>query len=265
MDFLTVKNEVLKPQDTITAIHGTFTGIGLTGSERKFDFREFGENYRVIFFLPLDSETDFEEVAQLMKENEMFEELGCQMIGVTSCGPFALKMIIEKELKGVIKFPLLCDKDLSLSMIFGVALKCGTPAKGTVILDKSGQVRFIQTQRNDIRRSVDETLRLVTAYQFSDDNDAALKAGWTPNSEYGIIPCYSEEKKKYYEEVYGGAFRRKVTVKTEAEDEIGIKEEGKYQNVSTRTRISIGLIFVGCLSVIGFSYLALKILSGNDE
>ena len=261
MEFLMVKNKVVKPQDTIATIQGIFTGIDLTGFDRKFDFKEFEGKYLVIFFLPLDSKTDFEDLAQLMKEKEKFEELDCQMVGVTSCNPFALKMIIDKQLGGAVRFPLFCDKDLSLSMMFGVALRCGTPAKGTIILDKTGQVRFTQTQNSDVERNVGEIVRLVTAYQFSDDNEAALKAGWTPNSEFGIIPCDSEGKEKYYQEVYAGHVGSQAIVKEEARDKIK-KEDDRI----ICTRLSIGLIVAVVYAVVGLSFKACKIISsGNDE
>ena len=203
MDLLIVKNEVVKPQDHLIRLgEFKFSGIDMNGSLTKFDFQEFIGNYLVLLFLRLESEIDFDDVALLTQEKKKFEDLGCQMVGVTSASPLALEMFMENELGGKVGFPILSDKAMVLSMQFGVGLTSGTPVKSTIILDKTMQVRFIQTQRNEINRGVGEIARLVAAYQFTDDTEQALAASWTPDSEGGIIPCDFGGKNKYFKEQF---------------------------------------------------------------
>ena len=48
-----------------------------------------------------------------------------------------------------------------------------------------------------VGRSVDETLRLVQAFQYTDKHGEVCPAGWTPGSDT-IIPD-PKEKMKYFE------------------------------------------------------------------
>ena len=183
MELLIVKNEVIKPQDDPEP-QKKFNGVDVSGSIKEFDLKEeFGKKYIVLLFLRLETEIDFEDVAYLMKEKKSFEDIDCQMVGVTSASPLAIKMFMENEFGGKLSFPILSDKAMDLSMQFGVGLTSGFPVKSTIILDKTMQVRFIQTQRNEINRGVGEIARLVAAYQFTDDTEQALAASWTPDSE----------------------------------------------------------------------------------
>jgi len=227
-------------------------------------------------FLRLESEIDFDDVALLTQEKKKFEDLGCQMVGVTSASPLALEMFMENELGGKVGFPILSDKAMVLSMQFGVGLTSGTPVKSTIILDKTMQVRFIQTHRVEIKSGIGEIARLVAAYQFSHETEQALAADWTPGCKGGIIPCDVEGKNKYYRDIFPGyegreesegsdkkKMKTEPVVKKEASYEISVEEKEDKIEIDY-IRVLVGL-FLAILTILGIVYLINKYFYSESE
>ena len=69
--------------------------------------------------------------------------------------------------------------------------------RGLFIIDDKGTLRQITMNDLPVGRSVDETLRLVQAFQYTDKHGEVCPAGWTPGSDT-IIPD-PKEKMKYFE------------------------------------------------------------------
>merc|ERR1719233_1185483 len=167
---------------------------------------EFEDNYFVLFFFPMDFKVDSSEVLSFKEHLDEFSANNCEIVGVTSDSPWAVKRWIIKEpscggFGGPVKFPILCDKDLSLSMSMGVAMDNGNPARATFIIDWTGRIRYMMSHRSDIGRSVKEILRLVQAFRHSDLTGQALASGWVPGGE--VIPTEYAEKVKYFTNKFG--------------------------------------------------------------
>ena len=125
---------------------------------------EFKNNYFVLFFFPMDFKVDSSEVLSFKEHLEEFTKNHCQIVGVTSDSPVAVKRWISKDVShggfgGPVGFSILTDKDLSLFMSMGVARECGAPVRATFIIDWTGTVRYMMVHRSDIGRSVKEILR----------------------------------------------------------------------------------------------------------
>ncbi|XP_015752406.1 PREDICTED: peroxiredoxin-4-like [Acropora digitifera] len=80
--------------------------------------------------------------------------------------------------------------------------------RGLFIIDDKGTLRQITMNDLPVGRSVDETLRLVQAFQYTDKHGEVCPAGWKPGKET-IIPDPTG-KKKY--------FAKQAEKKEEAED-----------------------------------------------
>merc|ERR1719312_1405502 len=167
---------------------------------------EFEDNYFVLFFFPIDFKVDSSEVLSFKEHLDEFTESHCEIIGVTSDNPWAVKRWIIKEpscggFGGPVGFPILCDKDLSLSMSMSVAMDNGNPARATFIIDWTGRIRYMMSHRSDIGRSVKEILRLVQAFRHSDLTGHALASGWVPGGE--VIPTDFTKKVEYFTNKFG--------------------------------------------------------------
>ncbi|KAI2803190.1 thioredoxin peroxidase Tpx1, partial [Blomia tropicalis] len=83
---------------------------------------------------------------------------------------------------GEIKFPILSDLTKQVSDDYGVLLNdSGIALRGLFIIDPNGIVRQITINDLPVGRSVDETIRLIKAFQFTDKHGEVCPANWEPN------------------------------------------------------------------------------------
>lgn len=69
---------------------------------------------------------------------------------------------------GKLNYPLLADKNMSIARNYGVLdEESGIPFRGLFIIDAKQNLRQITVNDLPVGRSVDETLRLVQAFQVS--------------------------------------------------------------------------------------------------
>mgnify|MGYP002393504607 FL=1 len=85
---------------------------------------------------------------------------------------------------GKMDIPLISDLTKSISRDYGVLLEEeGVALRGLFIIDPKGIVRQITINDLPVGRSVDETLRLVQAFQFTDEHGEVCPADWNPGSD----------------------------------------------------------------------------------
>uniref|UniRef100_A0A2K5S9L8 thioredoxin-dependent peroxiredoxin n=1 Tax=Cebus imitator TaxID=2715852 RepID=A0A2K5S9L8_CEBIM len=69
-------------------------------------------------------------------------------------------------------------------------------SRGLFIIDDKGILRQITVNDLPVGRSVDETLRLVQAFQFTDKHGEVCPAGWKPGSD--TIKPDVQKSKEYF-------------------------------------------------------------------
>ena len=74
--------------------------------------------------------------------------------------------------------------------------------RGLYIIDGNGIIRSLQINDAPVGRNVDEVLRLVSAFKYTDEHGEVCPANWKPGSKT-IIPD-QEQKKKYFSETFQG-------------------------------------------------------------
>ena len=137
MSIQVIKNNLAKPQDPL--VFKEIPGVEENGKTiRKMKNEDFAGSYCLMFFFPLGQKTHSEEVLKFSSSLQEFSNLGCRVIGVTSESPLAITRWMEKETETggfgrLIGFPVLSDKDLTLSASLGVARNCGLPAKSGIL------------------------------------------------------------------------------------------------------------------------------------
>lgn len=83
---------------------------------------------------------------------------------------------------GAMNIPILSDVSRKVSTDYGALLEPGFTCRATYIIDDKGVLRHASFNDPPAGRSVDETLRLVQAYQFFDKNGEVCPANWKPGS-----------------------------------------------------------------------------------
>lgn len=98
---------------------------------------------------------------------------------------------------GHVKIPIISDLSHKISQSYGVYLDdLGHTLRGLFIIDNRGILRQITMNDLPVGRSVDETLRLVQAFQYTDKHGEVCPAGWKPGQdtvEYYFWLCIYEQ------------------------------------------------------------------------
>lgn len=101
---------------------------------------------------------------------------------------------------GPINIPLLADTNHTLSKDYGVLLEEeGVALRGIFLIDPKGILRQITINDLPVGRSVEESLRLVEAFQFTEKYGEVCPANWQPGSE-SIKPGVASSK-EYFSKV----------------------------------------------------------------
>lgn len=73
----------------------------------------------------------------------------------------------------------------------------GLSLRGTFIIDDKGILRHSQVNDASVGRNIDETLRILKAFQFADKHGEVCPAKWEPG-QATISPASSEKVNEYW-------------------------------------------------------------------
>ncbi|KAJ3725148.1 thioredoxin-like protein [Lentinula raphanica] len=140
----------------------------------------------VLFFYPMDF--TFVCPTEILAFNDALEEfkkIDTVVIGASTDSQyshFAWASQPRKEggLGPDLKLPLLADRNMAIARDYGILLEDeGIALRGLFIIDPKGILRQITVNDLPVGRSVEETLRLVKAFQFTDKHGEVCPAGWS--------------------------------------------------------------------------------------
>lgn len=160
-------------------VEGNFKQISLT---------DFKGKYLVLFFYPLDfTFVCPTEIIAFSDRIQDFRAINTEVVGVSTDSHFSHLAWINMPRKdgglGGLKYPLLSDFNKSIARDYGVLVEnAGLALRGLFIIDPNGVVRQVTVNDLPVGRSVDETLRLVKAFQFVEKHGEVCPANWEPNS-----------------------------------------------------------------------------------
>jgi peroxiredoxin (alkyl hydroperoxide reductase subunit C) len=109
-----------------------------------------------------------------------FKNIGCEVLAASCDSHFSHLAWVNTPRKkgglGEMNIPLIADKAGKLARQYGVYNEeTGVPFRGLFIIDGKQNLRQITVNDLPVGRSVDETLRLVQAFQFTDANGEGKK------------------------------------------------------------------------------------------
>ena len=161
-------------------VNGDFTDVSLS------DYRG---SYVILFFYPLDF--TFVCPTEIIAFNDRaaeFKELNCKVLACSTDSHFShhawTNVPRKKGGLGNMQIPIIADTTMEISRKYGVLKEDeGVSFRGLFIIDDNGVLRQITINDMPVGRSVDETLRLVRAFQFTDEHGEVCPAGWRPGDD----------------------------------------------------------------------------------
>ncbi|KAK6468898.1 peroxiredoxin-1-like isoform X1 [Huso huso] len=172
------------------------------GQFKVIKLSDYRGKYVVFFFYPLDfTFVCPTEITAFSDRVSDFKKINCEVIAASTDSQFSHLAWINTPRKqgglGSMKIPLLADLSQSISRDYGVLKEDeGIAYRGLFVIDDKGILRQITVNDLPVGRSVDETLRLVQAFQFSDQHGEVCPAGWKPGSDT-IVPDVDKSKEYF--------------------------------------------------------------------
>lgn len=144
------------------------------------------------------------EIIAFSDAAKQFEERGASVVFASTDSEYSLLSWAQTARKdgglGSISIPLLSDKNLKISREYGVLLEEeGIALRGLFIIDPNQKIRQITINDLPVGRSVDETLRLIDAFQFTEKYGEVCPANWSQGAE--TIKADPKASKEYFQKV----------------------------------------------------------------
>ena len=164
---------------------------------------DYAGKYVVVFFYPMNfTFVCPTEIIAFSDRIGEFHARNCEVIGVSTDSHFAHLAWIQMKRAvgglGGLKYPLVADLTHQISRDYGVLLESeGVALRGLFILDKQHTVRHVTINDLPLGRSVDETLRVLDAWQHFEQHGEVCPADWKPGAL--TIKPGVKESKEYFE------------------------------------------------------------------
>lgn len=117
-----------------------------------------------------------------------FSDLNCDVYAVSVDSQFSHLAWTRQPRKqgglGEINFPLVADLNKSIATDYGVLLEdAGVALRGLFIIDPNNNIQHSTINNLPVGRNVNETLRLVEAFQFHAQHGEVCPANWTKGAD----------------------------------------------------------------------------------
>lgn len=144
---------------------------------------QFKGKYIVLFFYPLDfTFVCPTEIIAFSEQIKQFEALDTQVIGVSTDSHFSHLAWRQTPRSqgglGQIDYPLVADIRKTIARDYDVLIDDSISLRGLFLIDREFIVRHQTVNDDPIGRSVDETLRVVQAWQHYEQHGQVCPANW---------------------------------------------------------------------------------------
>ena len=147
---------------------------------------DYEGKWHVVCFYPADfTFVCPTEIAAMNAKYDEFQELGVEILAVSTDTKFSHKRFVETEplLKGL-QLTIGADSTGAVSRAFGVMIEEeGIALRGRFLINPEGTVVAQEVQAPMVGRNVHEFLRQVRAWQHAEKTGEVCPAGWVPGKK----------------------------------------------------------------------------------
>ncbi len=147
---------------------------------------DYKGKWHVVCFYPADfTFVCPTEIAAMNAKYDEFQELGVEILAVSTDTKFSHKRFVETEplLKGL-KLTIAADPKGDMTRAFGVMIEEeGIALRGRFLINPDGVVVAQEVQAPMVGRNVNEFLRQVRAWQHATKTGEVCPAGWRPGKK----------------------------------------------------------------------------------
>ena len=148
---------------------------------------DYAGKYLVLFYYPLDfTFVCPTEIIAYSEAAEKFKAINCEVVAASCDNKFTHLAWVNTPRSegglGEMQIPILADFTKEIAASYGCLIDegedKGVPLRALYIISDKGVVRHMTFNDLPVGRNVDETLRLVEAYQYTDVHGEVCPAGW---------------------------------------------------------------------------------------
>ncbi len=155
------------------------------GSFKTLKLSDFKGKWTVLYFYPLDfTFVCPTEIIAFSDRIADFKAIGAEIVGCSVDSKFSHLAWRNTPRNqgglGELGYPLVADLNKSIARDYGCLIEeAGVALRGLFIIDPEGVVRASIVHDLPVGRSVDETLRVIKAFQFVAKHGEVCPANWT--------------------------------------------------------------------------------------
>ena len=170
---------------------------------------DFKGKYVLLFFYPLDfTFVCPTEICQFNDKAAEFEKHGCQVVACSTDSHFCHKEYTKKDRKkgglGPMTIPMLADTTTKTAESYGCLIEDeGIAYRATYIIDDKGILRHATIGDLPVGRNVDEFIRLVQAFRYTDEHGEVCPSAWTPGAATMVPDPDSAKTEEYWAKEHG--------------------------------------------------------------
>jgi len=167
-----------------------------TGHYTVVNSEDYKGKWHVVCFYPADfTFVCPTEIAAMNAKYDEFQELGVEILAVSTDTKFSHKRFVETEplLKGL-KLTIGADTTGKVSRAFGVMIEDeGIALRGRFLINPDGVVVAQEVQAPSVGRNVNEFLRQVKAWKHATETGEVCPANWRPGKK--TLPVNTDVEK----------------------------------------------------------------------
>ncbi|KAL8283377.1 hypothetical protein RQP46_005787 [Phenoliferia psychrophenolica] len=176
---------------------------------------QYKGKWLVLFFYPMDwTFVCPTEILAFNAKLPEFASLNTEVLAVSCDSEYShLAWANTKRDEGGLgpdlKLKLVADKSMKIARDYGVLLEdAGVALRGLFLIDPKGTLRQITINDLPVGRSVDETIRLIKAFQFTDEHGEVCPANWEPEKNNATIKTDPKAKLEYFSKANANGAKR---------------------------------------------------------
>jgi alkyl hydroperoxide reductase subunit AhpC len=182
---MTTSTEKTYPRPLVQGAAPDFKATAVVGKDfKEISLKDYKGKWLCLFFYPLDftfvCPTEITAFSDRMND---FKTHNCEVLGVSVDSQFShLAWINTPRNKGGLgdlAYPLLADLNKDVSRAYGVLLDGGIALRGLFLINPEGKIAYQVVHDLGVGRSVDETLRVLEAFQQVAKTGEVCPAGWS--------------------------------------------------------------------------------------
>ncbi|MFA7613625.1 MAG: peroxiredoxin [Candidatus Caldatribacteriota bacterium] len=160
----------------------------VNGEFKEISLDDYKGKWKVLFFYPLDfTFVCPTELVAYSDAADKFKALNCELIAC-SVDSVHSHLAWTKQPRnegglGEVKYPILADLDKKIARDYEVLVNDQVALRGLFIIDDNNVIQHSTINNLSVGRNVEETLRLLEAYQYTAKSGEVCPANWKKGAD----------------------------------------------------------------------------------